>query len=256
MRPSRNPTLTPIFLTIALAYGLLCALMFVAQRSLMYFPVGGAQPAGAERIDLPSGDATLRIWARPLPGADALIYFGGNAEDVAQNFAPFVAAMPRRALYLANYRGYGGSSGSPTEAALFADALAVYDHVAARHARVAVAGRSLGSGVAVYLARERPVSRLVLVTPFDSIENVARGHYPFLPVRWLLKDKFDSASRIAGVRAPTLVVIAQRDEIIRRARSDALVAKFPAGQVRVEVVAGATHNDLEYEPLLAAFLGP
>jgi pimeloyl-ACP methyl ester carboxylesterase len=240
--------------TLVLAYGLLCVLMFGLQRSLLYIPVGGAAPAGAERIDLPAGDVTLRIWARPLAGADALIYFGGNAEDVAQNFAPFAHVLPRHALYLVNYRGYGGSGGSPTEAALFADALAAYDHVAARHARVAVVGRSLGSGVAVYLAHERPVSRLVLVTPYDSIENVARGHYPFLPVRWLLKDKFDSASRIKGVRAPTLVVIAERDEVIRRARTDALLTKFPAGQVRVEVVAGATHNNLDYEPLLAAFL--
>jgi pimeloyl-ACP methyl ester carboxylesterase len=244
--------------TIALGYGLVCAFMFAAQRSLMYFPVGGAPPAGAERIEVRSGDATLQVWARPLPAADALIYFGGNAEDVGGNFAAFAAALPRHALYLVNYRGYGGSTGSPTEAALFADALAVHDYVAARHARrVAVAGRSLGSGVAVYLARERPVSHLVLVTPFDSIENVARGHYPFLPVGLLLKDKFDSASRIAGVHAPALVVVAERDEVIPRARTDALVAKFPAAQVRVEVVRGATHNDLEFERLLAAFLaGP
>jgi pimeloyl-ACP methyl ester carboxylesterase len=241
--------------SVALVYGLVCALMFVAQRSLMYFPVGGAQPVGAERLEVASGDVTVRVWARPMPGAEALVYFGGNAEDVAWNFAPFAAAMPGRALYLVNYRGYGGSSGSPTEAGLLADALAVYDHVAARHARIAVVGRSLGSGVAVHLARERPVSQLALVTPFDSIENVAAGVYPFLPVRWLLKDRFDSVSRAPGVRAPVLVVVAERDDVIPRARTDALVAKFPPGQVRVEVIPGATHNDLEYEDLLAAFLG-
>jgi len=241
---------------VALMYAGVCALMFVLQRSLLYFPVPGAQPPGAERIDLPSGDATLRLWSRPAPGAQALVYFGGNAEDVAMNFAPFAAALPRHALYLVNYRGYGGSTGSPSEPALFTDALAVYDYVRARHPDVAVVGRSLGSGVAVHLARERPVGRLVLVTPYDSIENVAAGHYRFLPVRLLLKDRFDSASRIADVRAKTLVVIAEHDEIIPRPRSDALVAKFPAGQVRVDVVRGATHNALEYEGLLAAFLGP
>jgi uncharacterized protein len=239
---------------IALAYGAACAFMFFAQRSLLYFPVAGAPPAGAERLELRSGDATLRVWVRTMPGADALIYFGGNGEDVGMNFAPFVAALPRHSLYLVNYRGYGGSTGSPSEPALFADALAVFDHVRARHASVAVAGRSLGSGVAVYLARERPVSRLALVTPYDSVENVAAGVYPFLPVRWLIRDRFDSASRIADVRMPTLVVIAERDEVIPRARTDALVAKFPPGQARVEVVRGATHNDLEYEHLLAHFL--
>jgi len=251
----RLAAMLPTLSAIALIYGAVCALLFFAQRSLLYFPVPGAQPAGAERIDLPVPGATLCVWTRPASGPDALIYFGGNAEDVGQNFAGFAAALPRHALYLVNYRGYGGSTGAPTEDALFADALAVHDHVRARHASVAVAGRSLGSGVAVHLARERPVSRLVLITPYDSIANVAAGIYPFLPVRWLIRDRFDSASRIAGVRAPALVVIAERDEVIRRARSDALVAKFPAGQARVEVVRGATHNDLEYEALLADFLG-
>jgi pimeloyl-ACP methyl ester carboxylesterase len=240
--------------SVALIFAAVCVLMFLAQRSLLYFPVPGEQPAGAARLELRSGGATLRIWVREVPGADALIYFGGNAEDVAMNYAPFAAALPRRALYLVNYRGYGGSTGAPTEAALFGDALAVYDHVRTRHARVAVVGRSLGSGVAAYLARERPVSHLVLVTPFDSIENVAGALYPFLPVRLLLRDKFDSASRIAGVRAPTLVVVAENDEVIPRARTDALVAKFPAAQVRVEVVRGATHNMLDYEGLLPPFL--
>lgn len=239
---------------VALVYGLLCAVVFLAQRSLLYFPVSGAKPAGAEPIDLPVAGATLRIWARPAPGADALVYFGGNAEDVGMNFAPFAALLPQRALYFVNYRGYGGSTGAPTEAALLADALAVFDYVRARHADVAVVGRSLGSGVAVHVARERPVSRLALVTPYDSITNVAAGIYPFLPVRWLIKDAYDSAARIAGVRAPTLVVIAEHDEVIRRARTDALVARFAAGQARVEIVRGATHNDLEYETLLADFL--
>ncbi|MGH8480983.1 MAG: alpha/beta hydrolase [Nevskiaceae bacterium] len=239
---------------IALVFAGVCVLMFLAQRALLYYPVGGGPPAGAERLEVRSGDATVRVWARGVPGAGALIYFGGNAEDVGMNFAPFATALPGRALYLVNYRGYGGSSGSPSERALFDDALAVYDQVQARHPAVAVAGRSLGSGVAVHLASRRPVSRLVLVTPFDSIENVAAGIYPFLPVRLLLLDKFDSASRVAAVRAPTLVVIAERDEVIPRARTDALVAKFPAEQVRVEVVRGATHNALDYEDLLAAFL--
>ena len=239
---------------IALVYLGICALLFFAQRSLLYFPVSGPRPPGAEALDLSVPGATLRVWTRPVAGPDALIYFGGNAEDVGQNLAPFASALPRHALYLVNYRGYGGSTGAPTEAALLADALAVYDHVRPRHANIAVAGRSLGSGVAVHLARERPVSRLVLVTPYDSIANVAAGIYPFLPVRWLIKDRFDSASRVSEVRAPTMVVIAERDEVIARARSDALVEKFAKGQARVEVIAGAGHNTLEYEALLEEFL--
>jgi pimeloyl-ACP methyl ester carboxylesterase len=93
------------------------------------------------------------------------------------------------------------------------------------------------------------------VTPYDSIANVAAGIYPFLPVRWLIRDPYDSASRIARVRAPTLVVVAEHDEVIPRARTDALVARFPQGQARVELIRGATHNALDYEALLPAFLG-
>lgn len=247
-------TVLSTLVTIALVYGAVCGVLFFAQRSLLYFPVPGEQPPGAQRLDLPVDGATVRVWTRERDGPDALVYFGGNAEDVGQNFGSFAAALPRHALYLVNYRGYGGSTGAPTEAALFADALAAFDHARARHANVAVAGRSLGSGVAVHLAHERPVHRLVLVTPYDSIANVAAGIYPFLPVRWLVRDRFDSASRIGHVRAPTLVVIAQSDEVIPRARSDALVARIANGQARVEVVAGATHNNLDYAELLAAFL--
>lgn len=243
-----------VAVTLLLAYGGICAFLFVAQRSLLYYPVPARAPAGTPNFTLASGGETLRVWSRPAGGERALIYFGGNAEDVSANVAELGPALPGRALYFVSYRGYGGSTGAPSEAALFADALAVYDHVRARYADIAVVGRSLGSAVAVYLAQQRPVSRLVLVTPFDSIANVAAGIYPFLPVRLLVRDRYDSASRAADVRAPTLVVIAGRDDVIPRARSDALVAKFPPGQARVEIVPGATHNDLEYAELLAGFL--
>ena len=241
--------------SVALVFVAVCAAMFFAQRSLLYFPAPAMAPPGTPSLELPSGGETLRVWHRPADGPRALVYFGGNGEDVSTSLFDVAAALPGHALYFASYRGYGGSTGAPSEQALFADALAVYDHVRARHAQVAVVGRSLGSGVAVYLAQQRPVAHLVLVTPYDSIENVAGAVYPFLPVRLLLLDKYDSASRVAGVRAPTLVVVAEHDEVIPRARSDALVARFPPAQVRVEVVRGATHNALDYETLLPAFLG-
>jgi uncharacterized protein len=182
------------------------------------------------------------------PGARALIYFGGNAEDTALNIDAFSVAFPDHSLYLVNYRGYGGSSGRPTEAGLTADALTAYDHVRSEHSDITVMGRSLGSGVAVYLASERPVTRLVLVTPYDSLVNVARHHFRFLPVGALMRDRYDSASRAPQVRAPVLVVIAANDEIIPRARSEALVAAFPAEQVRTALIAGQGHNTLDLAP--------
>ena len=242
-------TLLIVLLLPLLAYLALCALMYFGQRSQIYFPVRESDPPGASAIRLATDDGVnLKIWVVPRPGPRALLYFGGNAEDVAGNLPAFVSAFPAHSLYLVNYRGYGGSTGSPSEAGLLADATAIYDHLSGRHPEISVIGRSLGSGVAVHLASVRNVHRLVLVTPFDSLVNVASEHFRYLPVGWLMRDRFESADRVNAIRAPTLVLIAGSDEIIPRARSEALVAAFPASQVRSEVLPGATHNGLDQMP--------
>ena len=109
-------------------------------------------------------------------------------------------------------------------------------------------GRSLGSGVAVQLAAVRPVSRLVLVTPFDSLVNVAKEYFRWLPVGWLMRDRYESASRAHTVQAPVLIVIAGEDEIIPERRSRALANAFAPGQVQVVVVPGVGHNTLDLLP--------
>ena len=192
-----------VLLLPLLAYLALCALMYFGQRSQIYFPVRESDPPGASAIRLATDDGIdLKIWVVPRPGPRALVYFGGNAEDVAGNLPAFASAFPAHSLYLVNYRGYGGSTGSPSEAGLLADATAIYDHLSGRHPEISVIGRSLGSGVAVHLASVRDVHRLVLVTPFDSLVNVAREHFRYLPVGWLMRDRYESASRVArGPRA-------------------------------------------------------
>lgn len=238
-----------LLLVPMLAYLALCALMFFGQRSQIYFPVRESDPPGAAAMHLATDEGVnLRIWVVPRPGPRALVYFGGNAEDVAGNLSSFAAAFPAQSIYLVNYRGYGGSTGSPSEAGLLADAAAIFDHLRPRHPQISVIGRSLGSGVAVHLAGIREIHRLVLVTPFDSLVNVAREHFRYLPVGWLMRERYESAARVAAVRAPTLVIIAGADEIIPRARSEALVAAFPASQVQSEVLEGATHNGLDQLP--------
>src|SRR5690606_28414209 len=104
------------------------------------------------------------------------------------------------------------------------DALALFDHVRESHATVSLVGRSLGSAVAVHVASQREVSRLVLITPFDSFVSVGRAHFPLFPIRWLLRERHDAASRAGLVRAPVLALIAAEDEIIPRASAEALVA--------------------------------
>jgi pimeloyl-ACP methyl ester carboxylesterase len=109
-------------------------------------------------------------------------------------------------------------------------------------------GRSLGSGVAVRLASERPVTRLVLVTAYDSLVNVAKEHFRWLPVDLLMRDRYDSASRAAAIAAPVLVIVAGEDEIIPERRSQALIEAFGHRQARVVVVPGVGHNTLDLSP--------
>jgi pimeloyl-ACP methyl ester carboxylesterase len=190
----------------------------------------------------------------------AALYFGGNAEDVYFNAADFAGRLPGHSVYLVNYRGYGGSTGSPTEDALFADAVALFDALTPRHHAVDVIGRSLGSGVGVYLAANRPVRRLVLVTPFDSVLAMARRLYPVYPVDWLLKDRFDSVGHATDITASVLLLVAERDRVVPPEHAERLAAAFsqaPAEQVLIE---RAGHNDVtaypNYWSRLARFLSP
>lgn len=246
-----------LILGAAFIYLALCVAILFFQRSMIYFPQMVPPATGANVLHLAVNGAELRVRTRPIRGPKALIYFGGNAEDVAYSLPELAAAFPDHALYLMHYRGYGGSTGKPTEAALVADALALFDQVLTAHSQIAVVGRSLGSGVAVQLASQRPVARLVLVTPYNSILEMAQAQFFFLPVRWLLLDKFESWKFAGKVSAPTLLIAAQHDEVIPRLSTEALLGHFPAGVASLRVIAGAGHNTISNRPeYLALMRGP
>lgn len=241
-------SILPVLGAVAALYIVLCAWFYATQRAHIYFPTPPVEHPHAEALWLETSGARIKLWVVRRPGSRALLYFGGNADDAAAHVEPFAAALPGHSLYLVNYRGYGGSSGRPSEPALVADALAVFDRVHGIHDEVDVVGRSLGSGIAVRLASERAVARLVLVTPFDSLVNLARNYFGWLPVRLLLRDRYESAPLASAVSAPVLMVIAGEDEIVPRARSDALAAAFAPGQIEVAIVQGAGHNTLDLSP--------
>jgi pimeloyl-ACP methyl ester carboxylesterase len=157
-------------------------------------------------------------------------------------------------VYLVNYRGYGNSEGSPTEAALFADALAIYDHIQEKYQTVSAYGRSLGSGVAVYLAAKRPLDRLILLTPYDSIAAVAQKIYPLFPVRYLTKDQFDSAARAGNIDIPVLIASAEHDREIALEHTQALRQRFNRTEVEYRQIKGAAHNDIIDFPEYRAFI--
>lgn len=251
-------TLFSLFALIAALYLGLCAVLFVFQRALIYFPQPRAIGTPATILKLPVADAEVLVSVRPHDGPNALIYFGGNAEDVSLNLPEFAQAFPDHALYLLHYRGYGGSSGSPSEDSIQRDAIALFDQVYADHPRIAVVGRSLGSGVAVRLASQRPASRLILITPYNSLQELAASQFPYFPVKWLLQDKFESWRYASRIAVPTLLIAAEHDEFIPRSSTEQLYAHFAKGVASLQVIPGTGHNSIsesqQYLKLLGAAL--
>jgi len=247
-----------VLAVIAAAYVGLCAWVYASQRDLMYFPQFTRVDARETDVEIHRDGVTLRGWLVNPGQSTAIVYFGGNAERIERGRDAFAVWFPDSSGYFIAYRGYGASDGSPRESELFADALAVFDHVRARHpGPIAVVGRSLGSGVASYLASRRPVARLALITPFDSMAGVASAHYPWLPVRWLLTDSYESTRHLAGYHGPVLVIRAGRDTVIPAANTDRLVRSLPIAPT-LALLPTADHNTLDsdagYREALVGFL--
>jgi pimeloyl-ACP methyl ester carboxylesterase len=243
-----------VIVTVLIAVPLLAFLM---QERLIFHP----RPlSDAERQDIrlrfPKGQSVfaqaadgtkVHAWHLPgAPGAPLVLYFGGNAEEVSWMLGEADAATNAGWL-LVDYRGYGGSEGAPSEDALVADALAWYDRFAPQSKKIIVFGRSLGSGVAVRLAAERAVDAVILVTPFDSMVEVGKRHYPFLPVGLLLKHRFDSISRAPKMTTSLLCIVAMRDSIIPSEHAKLLYDAW-GGPKRWVPLEEAGHNTVDAHP--------
>jgi pimeloyl-ACP methyl ester carboxylesterase len=239
-------------------------LIYFLQERLIFFPQPLTQDplkantgAAIEEVSLTvAGGARLHGWlvkaapARTLTQAPAplLIYFGGNAEEVSW-LTSTAGQYAGWSLLMFNYRGYGSSEGKPGEAELFADALQIYDYAAGRAdtGRIAVMGRSLGSGVAVHLAAKRPVARVILVSPYDSVESVAQGVYPYLPISLMLRHRFDSLSRAPAIKAPLLCLVASDDRVIPRRHSERLYAAW-GGTRQWREIRPSAHDSIAGHP--------
>lgn len=232
-------------------------LLYLFQRDFLYFPTEQYEHP-YERMSVSSQDEAIDVIVLNKGNSKALVYFGGNGEAVVNNANEFAATFAETSVYLVNYRGYGASTGTPTEAGIYADALAIYDHIKINHSHVAVMGRSLGSGVATYLAANRSVDRIALITPYDSVLNVAKTQFPIFPVKRLLKDHYNSLSRAASIKSMVLVIAAEHDQIIPMHHTQRLINGFGDGQVSLTIIKKSTHNNLsnspEYYQTLAGFL--
>ncbi|MHC8367310.1 alpha/beta hydrolase [Pseudomonas sp. ZT5P21] len=237
-----------LIVIVAALYLALCLALFVFQRALIYFPQPAAIVAPETLLTLSVADTQVQATVRPHDGPNALIYFGGNAEDVSRNLPVFSKAFPDHALYLLHYRGFGGSTGSPSEEAISRDAMTLFDKVYDTHPHIAVVGRSLGSGVAVRLASQRPATRLILITPYNSLEDLAVRQYPIFPVKWLLQDKFESWKYAAHISIPTLLLAAGQDDIIPRSSTEELYGHFAKGVATLKVLPDVGHNSISDSP--------
>ena len=232
------------------------AALFLAQRAFI-FPIPQAVRTAPDAAGFPEAEEHLLttddgekviVWHVPAkPGHAVVLYFHGNGDFLAGFFGRFRDIIADGVGVVAlSYRGYAGSSGKPSERGLLADAAAAYAFTTARYSadRIVVWGFSLGSGVAVALAAEQPVGRIILEAPYTSIADVAASAFRFAPVRWLIKDPFRSDLRMAGVAVPLLVMHGARDPTIPIAFGEGLfaLAREPKQFVRFPL---GGHNDLD-----------
>lgn len=244
-------------LYILLIYCIAGAVLFFFQRNLLYFPTAKIAH-GYATLTLENENEALEVIVLNAGRDQALLYFGGNAEAVVLNATEFLNAFPQYTIYLLNYRGYAGSTGRPTEAGIYSDALALFDMVHEKQKIISVMGRSLGSGAATYLASKRPIQKMVLISPYDSIKSLAQNKFPIYPMFLLLKDKYDSIGRVIDISTKTTVLIAENDEVIPKKHSLRLSNEFPPEQITVKTIPDVGHNDIsnkkEYYLWLKDFL--
>jgi dipeptidyl aminopeptidase/acylaminoacyl peptidase len=182
----------------------------------------------------------------PHPG---VVYFGGRSEEVSWVARDAGKLFPGMAVLAVNYRGYGDSQGDPAEQHMVDDGRMLFDWLAERgHVdpkRIAVVGRSLGSGVAVQVAMERPANAVVLITPYDSILAIAKRRFRAMPIEYVLRHRFESVKYASALKAPTYVLRAAFDDVVPHSHTDLLVAKL--GRLhKDETVPDSDHMNIPY----------
>ena len=256
----RRGLLISVVRIVALSYAGLTALLFVFQRQYIYYP----DRAPREQLEARAGRDGLAPWRAEgerligwwTPAADArVLVFHGNAGSAVDR-SYFVWAFNARPagrswqVCILEYPGYGAREGAPGERTMVAAGLEALDALLAESERpVILLGESLGSGVAAQVAAARPdrVAGLLLLTPFSTLADAAAVHYPYLPVRWMLRDRFDSVAALRGYAGPVAVVVAEHDRVVPARLGRRLVASYD-GPTRLFEQAGRDHNTLELDP--------
>ena len=247
-----------ISILILLTYVGMGVFLYINQRSYLYFPTEDTKTV-YHHMTMHNDGESINVIVLNKGHKNAILYFGGNAESMAQSSDYIAGQFPDFTVYLLDYRGYGKSTGKATERALYKDALKLYDIIKPMHQRISVGGRSLGTGIATYVAAHREVSKLALITPYDSIVNVAQERYPIYPVSFLLTDQYDSLSRVKDIQAKTLIVIAEKDKVIPKENTQRLIDAFDKKRLEVIIIKNRGHIDISsdkrYYKIMQDFIG-
>ncbi len=252
--------LLKLVLVLAAAYIAVVAVMYAAQTQMLFptqLAAGSSSllPKSAVRLEVETPDGERLRGVHVPPTRDrtgerlVILGFGGNAWNADGLAAYLHGLFPDAEVVAFHYRGYPPSTGRPSAAALLADAPVIFDHVLETLGvgRVVAVGLSLGAGVAAHLAARRSLAGLILVSPFDSLEALAREHFPWAPVGWLLRHHMATVESLRGVATPTAVIAAGRDTIVPPRRTEAVQRTIPT-LVFDRTIAQAGHNDLYGHP--------
>lgn len=235
-------------------YGVIVFGTYMFQRRLIYFPdTQRITPASVNLPDVaemtlntPDGEKVLVWYGKAKPGNPTLLYFHGNAGSFEFRQERIRRYMARGVgMFMMTYRGFGGSTGSPSERANIADAFLAYDTLVAQGVQpedIIVYGESLGSGIAVQLAAQRPVGGIILDAPYTSLVDIAASVYPYLPTRWLMTDRYETMNYIGRVKAPLLILQGELDEVVPIAMGRAVFAAANEPKT-MKTFPGAGHSD-------------
>lgn len=218
--------------------------IFTFQRSIIYHETPYFETSHKEiKLGKEEKFTTLVINEK---AEDAVIYFGGNAENISVT-ADLIKVMIKtedKAIYFVNYRGYANSEGSPTEKGLYEDSLTIFDYVKTKHKNIKVIGKSLGSALAVNVAAKRDFEKVMLITAFDSLLNVAKEKYTYFPVEYILKDKYESIKLGSSIKENVVFLTAGRDKLITKERTDNLKKSINKELITEFIIKDANHGNI------------
>ena len=247
-----------VLLTFVVGYLAIGKLLYVKQKDILYHPTPNIK-TDYKGFVLKDGNVSTYIHVLNEGHKNAILYFGGNAESMAKSSDYIAQQFPEFTCYLMDYRGYGSSTGEPSQEAIYKDALLLYDLVKQKHTRISIGGRSLGTSVAAYVAAHREVIKLALITPFDSIVSIAQERYPLYPASLLLNDTYELISYVKDIKAKTFIVMAEYDKVVPKSHSLRLIEAFRKEQLITTIIEGRGHVDISddkrYYKIMQDFIG-